>query len=179
MPGHIPEPWLSFLVETDGEMDQKLTIHCLGGFSLMALWDLPRPTADVDFIEIHPSGAAEALLESAGEGSALSNKYGLHFQRVTIAEYPEGYEARLVDITPARLERIRLLSLEAHDLALAKLSRNSPKDRSDVAFLAGKGALDRKVLEDRFNEELRPYLLNERRETLTFHLWLEEFFGDQ
>lgn len=56
MPGHIPEPWLSFLVEADRAMGQPVTVHCFGGFSLMALWGLPRPTADVDFIEIRPSG---------------------------------------------------------------------------------------------------------------------------
>ncbi len=111
MPGHIPEPWLSFLVDADGAMGRPVTVHCLGGFSLLAPWGLPRPTADVDFIEIRPSDAAAALLELAGEGSALAMKYGLFFQWVTIAEYPEGYVERLVDITPARLERIRLLSL--------------------------------------------------------------------
>lgn len=106
-------------------------------------------------------------------------KFGLHFQRVTIAEYPEGYAARLVDITPARLQWIRLLSLDVHDLVLAKLSRNSPRDRSDVAYLVGKGALDRKILENRFSVELRPYLLNEERESRTFRFWMEEFFGDR
>jgi hypothetical protein len=71
------------------------------------------------------------------------------------------------------------LTFDAHDLVLAGLSRNCPRDRSDAAFLLEKGALDRKLLEDRFNDELRPYLLSEKRETLTFRLWLEEFFGEQ
>jgi hypothetical protein len=176
MHGHIPEPWLSFLVEADATMDQMVTIHCLGGFSLIALWGLPRPTGDVDFIEVSPIEAVDALLRVAGEGSALAKKYGLHFQQVTIAEYPEGYASRLIDITPSQLEKIRLLSLEVHDLVLAKLSRNSPRDRSDVAFLVNKDALDRKILENRFRDELRPYLLNEKRESLTFRLWIEEFF---
>ena len=68
------------------------------------------------------------------------------------------------------------MALEVHDLVLAKLGRNSPRDRSDVEFLARKGALDRKLLENRFETELRPYLLNEARESLTMKLWLEEFF---
>ena len=71
---------------------------------------------------------------------------------------------------------MRLKALEVHDVVLAKLSRNSPRDRADVEYLAKKGVLDRRRLEERFETELRPYLLNENRETLTLELWLAEFF---
>jgi hypothetical protein len=57
-----------------------------------------------------------------------------------------------------------------------QLGRNSPRDRSDVEFLARKGALDRRLLESRFEAALRPYVLNEARESLTLELWLGEFF---
>ena len=96
---------------------------------------------------------------------------------MTIAEYPEGYESRLTDITPTGFRRLTLKALEAHDLVLAKISRNSPRDRADVEYLVKKGVLDRRQLEERFEQELRPNLLNEERETLTFELWLGEFFG--
>ena len=49
-------------------------------------------------------------------------------------------------------------------------------DRSDVEFLTRKGALDRRLLEERFEAELRPYVLNEAREQTTLRLWLDEFF---
>jgi hypothetical protein len=112
-------------------------------------------------------------------GSPLAKQYGLHLHRVGIAECPQGYVARLIDMTPKEFRRLRLSALEVHDLVLAKLARNSPRDRADVEFLVGKGALDEDLLETRFESELRPYVLNEARDATTLHLWLEEFFGTE
>ena len=176
MPVRIQEPWLSFLRDVDKALTQPVEIHCLGGFVMSVLWELPRPTGDVDFIDIIPSGAAHELLVKAGEDSELARRYHLKFHRVTIAQCPEGYVSRLVDISPKDIQNLRLRALEIHDLVLAKLSRNSPRDRADVEYLAGKSALCKQILEDRFDAELRPYLLNEKRETTTMNLWLEEFF---
>jgi hypothetical protein len=170
MPAKIPEPWLSFLRDVDRALARSVAVHCLGGFVLTVLWELPRPTGDVDFIEIEPSEAASELLRIAGEG------YKLQFHRVTLAESPEDYASRLVDITPRGFQRLRLMALEVHDLVLAKLGRNSPRDRSDVEFLARKGVIDRQRLEERFETELRPYVLNEARERTTLGLWLDELF---
>ena len=179
MRDRIPEPWLKFLRDVDRTLQEAVEIHCLGGFVLSVLWGLPRPTGDVDFIEVRPQTAGEALLHVAGEGTDLAKKHHLHLQHVTVAEYPEGYEDRLIDITPAGFRRLRLRALEVHDVVLAKLSRNSPRDRADVEYLARKGVLDRRRLEERFEAELRPHLLNEKRERLTLELWLDEFFGEQ
>ena len=59
---------------------------------------------------------------------------------------------------------------------LAKLARNSTRDRADVEYLARHGALDRRVLEQRFRIALRPQLRNEARESSRFALWLQEYF---
>ena len=53
-----------------------------------------------------------------------------------------------------------------------------PRDRADVEFLSRKGALDRQILQERFDSELRPYVLNEKRDLLTLGLWLDELFGN-
>ena len=177
MPREVKEPWLSFLRDVDQELDGPIEVHCLGGFVLGVLWDLPRPTGDIDFIEIRPGKATEELLGVAGEGTPLATRYGLHFQRVGIAACPHGYESRLTDITPPRLRHLKIRAFEGHDIVLAKVSRNSPRDRYDVEFLAKKGALNRRLLEERFATEMRPYLLNETRETPTLDLWLEEFLA--
>ena len=95
---------------------------------------------------------------------------------MSLVECPEGYEARLVDITPAGFSRLRLKGLEAHDLVLAKLARDSGRDRADLEFLARHGALDRGVLEHRFRTELRANLRYEVRESLRFDRWLKEYF---
>ena len=72
MPTKIPEPWLSFIRDVDQALGQPVTVHCLGGFVLCVLWGLPRPTGDVDFIEIEPSEAGDELLRVAGAGSGVS-----------------------------------------------------------------------------------------------------------
>ena len=74
MPAKIPEPWLSFLHDVDRALARSVAVHCLGGFVLTVLWELPRPTGDVDFIEIEPAEAASELLRIArwycGAGSS-------------------------------------------------------------------------------------------------------------
>ena len=175
MPATIADPWLSFLREVDRALSRAVMVHCLGGFVLAVLWGLPRPTGDVDFIEVDPPDAASELLDIAGEGSELASRYKLHSHRAAVAESPEDYRSRLVKITPSGLKRLQLTALEVHDLVLAKLGRNSPRDRSDVEFLAQQRVLDAGLLKDRFEAELRPYVLNEARSERTLDLWLDEF----
>lgn len=78
------------------------------------------------------------------------------------------------------VDRLLDRPVEVHCLGgfvLAKLGRNSSRDRSDVEFLVQKGVIDPGLLNERFEEELRPYVLNEAREAITMSLWLDEFFG--
>ena len=64
-----------------------------------------------------------------GESNASNDvKYHLAFQHVSL---PESYVER-IELLPSRFEKLRLLVLEGHDLALSKLARNSPVDREDV-----------------------------------------------
>jgi hypothetical protein len=175
----IADPWLGFLREVDRALSRAVVAHCLGGFVLAVLWDLPRPTGDVDFIEAEPPDAAAELLDIAGEDSELASRYKLHLHHVAVAEYPEGYLSRLIDVTPKGFNRLRILALEVHDLVLAKLGRNSPRDRADVEFLSQKRALDGAVLEERFETELRPSVLDEERTKATLDLWLDEYLRSE
>ena len=61
-------------------------------------------------------------------------------------------------------------------VALTKLDRNSPRDRDDVKFLAEGGLLRRTILLERYENELKPYVLNEKRTTLHLELWLVSSF---
>jgi hypothetical protein len=171
----IPEPWLRFLSEVDQAFGGPVEVHCLGGFVLMVLHGLPRPTGDVDFIEIRPDTANTELIRIAGEDSEIGKRYKLHFHRVSgVADYPEGYESRLIDITPRNFKKLQLKVFELHDIVLAKVARNAPRDRSDVEFLAKKGLLDKNLLRERFEKELRPNLITgEARSVQTMELWLE------
>jgi hypothetical protein len=171
---HLPAPWDGFLREIDSELDREIEIHCIGGFVLKVLFDLPRPTADIDYIAAAPAAGSARLLAVAGQGSRLAKKYGLYMQFVAVSDLPDDYAERLVDIAPGSLSKLRLRALAAEDLLLAKLTRNSPKDIHDVLFLAERSRVDPQVFRDRYREHLRPYLANAERHDLTLDLWVDE-----
>jgi hypothetical protein len=169
----LPAPWDAFLAEIDDRLQRPIELHCLGGFVLLVRFGLPRPTYDVDFIAGVPKDTALELVDLAGKGTALASKHRLYVDLVTVGEFPEDYEEHLIDLATPSLHRLRLRTLAPHDLILAKLTRNSPKDHYDVRFLAEKGQLDATVLEARYREHLRPYLLTTERHDLTLSIWLE------
>jgi hypothetical protein len=172
----LPPRWLAFLQDVDNHLNSPVELHCFGGFVLAAVYGLPRPTADVDYIAAIPSDVLADLERIAGRGSALAEKRGLSFQYVTVADVPEDYSERLTELLPGQFFRLRLLALDVHDLVLAKLVRNSPVDLEDAKFLANAGELNERILKQRYERELRPNLSNETRHDLTLELWLEACF---
>lgn len=174
--GELPEPWGEFLKEVDRQLAEAVQLHCLGGFVLAACYGLPRPTDDLDYISVLPPAGAQALEAVAGRQSKLAKKYRLYLQHVTIADVPEDYEGRVTEILRGRFSCLRFFALEAHDLVLAKLMRNHPVDLEDAKHLAKSGVLDPKLLRERYEQELRPYLVNQERHDLTLQLWLEACF---
>jgi len=96
----LPSKWKDFLSEVDQFLGDAVEVHCLGGFVLSALYDLPRPTGDVDYIAAMPSSSLTELESIAGQGSAVSRKHGLYLQYVTVADVPENYAARLEELFP-------------------------------------------------------------------------------
>jgi hypothetical protein len=99
----LPFRWKDFLREVDQLLGVAVEMHCLGGFVLSALYDLPRPTGDVDYIAAMPSNSITELESIAGQGSALNQKHGLYLQYVTVADVPEDYAERLEKLFPRRV----------------------------------------------------------------------------
>jgi hypothetical protein len=172
-PDRPPEPWLSFFFDIDRVLSQSVALQCIGGFAIAMLYGLPRPTIDVDCIAVIPAEEVTGLQALAGVGSELHRKHGIYIQHVALVTVPEDYADRLTLLFPATYRRLRLFGLEAHDLALSKLERNSARDREDVKFLARAARLDLELLESRYYSELRPYLASPERYDLTLKLWLE------
>ena len=105
--------------------------------------------------------------------AARSPRHRVYLDIVPAADVPDDYEQRLVDVFPGRFDRLRLLALEAHDLALSKLSRNQDHDRQDVRSLARTPGLDVATLQKRYTEELRWKLGSPARGDLTIELWVD------
>jgi len=74
-PAHVlPSKWTAFLKEVDRNLQDPVELHCLGGFVLSALYDLPRPTGDVDYIAAMPANAVTDLQNIAGQGFTAQPK---------------------------------------------------------------------------------------------------------
>ena len=173
----LPHPWRAFLVGVDGQLPRPIEIHCLGGFVAALYYDLPRPTNDLDYIEVVPHDAMAILQEIAGTDSPLAKKHRVHFQHVGVASLPESYMERLTDLFPGRFRRLRLFALDPHDLALSKLTRNSPIDRADVAQLAKAVPLGARILRARYQRELRPIIIGDSdQHDRTLKIWIEAYF---
>lgn len=171
----IPEPWRQFLIETDQQLEADVTFHCLGGFAITLLFGLPRETSDVDVLAALVKESYSELRLIAGKGSELNAKYGVYLDLVsTIAVVPDSYDERLIEIDTPYLKRVRLYVMEPHDIVLAKLGRNSPKDIQDVMYLAKAANLDTDLLNERYTDELLPYVIGpEIRETGKLRFWIE------
>jgi hypothetical protein len=91
------------------------------------------------------------------QSSPKSTKYKVFLQHYGAPDLPEDHERRLVQLD-LDLANLSLKVLDPYDLALSKLTRNSPKDREDVKSLATKLQLSFEVLSQRFEAEMKPWL---------------------
>jgi hypothetical protein len=163
-------PWGAFLREIDEQLTETIQLQCLGGFAVTQYYGLGRDTSDIECIAVIGSKS----IDFAGFGSELHKKYRLHLQYVAIVTVPCDYAGRLRRMFPqAPWKHLRLFALDATDLALSKLERNFDRDREDFQFLFRAGLIDLTILERRYYEELRPYLLgNLDWHDKTLSLWL-------
>lgn len=170
-------PWREFLSEVDRQLPAPVALHCIGGFVVAMHYHLDRPTNDLDYIEISPHDAMKALQEIAGPESRLAMKYRLYFQHVAVASHPESYHERLTHLFPGRFRNLQMFALDPYDLALSKLTRNSPVDREDVAHLASTVPLDPALLRTRYQQELRPVVIGDPEwHDRTLEMWIEAYF---
>ncbi len=168
----LHEPWQRLLEALDRELAGPTELHCFGGFVVAEHYGLVRATADVDVLDSSGTGLA-TIARLAGKGSPLHLRHKVYVDVVTIADVPDDYETRLIDMDVGGLARLRLKAFERHDLVLAKLARNIDRDREDVIALARGPGLDVQVLRKRYRQELRPKLGRPDRDDLTLRLWVE------
>lgn len=173
-PLELPRPWSGFLKGVDAVLSAPVNLICIGGFVLTALYGLPRPTGDIDYIEVRPQRAANEVNQVGGPTSELAKKYRVSLHNVGVADWPDQYEARLEELK-LNLRKLKLSVLEPYDLLLSKVPRNSPKDREDAKYLIRKLNLEFAVFNDRWEKEMAPWIGNRDRHQLTVELWKEYF----
>ena len=178
----LPEPWQSFLADLAEGLDEPVTFECVGGFVLKMLYGSPLPTSDVDVVELVPRTEFKSLQERAGKDSPLHKKHGVYLDLMgAIMTLPESYKDRLQPLFQGQFDKIQIFALDPYDLALSKIERNSEKDRRDVLRLAKIAHLDTDQMRQRYNDELRPYLVEPiaQRSDTTLSLWTEMINEDR
>ena len=170
-----PEPWRSFLREVDAVLKGHVELRCLGGFVVAQHYGLGRETSDIDFVDAIGDSHADDLDQLGGMRSELHRRYRVYLQRVAIATPPCDYVHRLIPMWPnAPWTRLKLVALDATDLALSKLERNAERDRDDFLRLVRAGLINLEVFKQRYFEEVRPYMMgNIHWHDKTLDLWLK------
>lgn len=154
----LPSPWHAFLSDLDNGPTKPVELHCSGGFALTVAYGAPRPTDDLDYVAAVPASASEEVERLAGRGSELARKHKVCVQFTGgITDLPENYAERLSTLQLG-LRNLVLKVLEPYDLVLSKLTRNSPKDRADVKYLASRLKLDFGTAYERFAREMKPWV---------------------
>lgn len=139
-------------------------------------YGVSRATSDIDVLAAStPPQQLEEVQRLAGTGTALHQRFKVYVQPVAVAPYPEDYESRLIRMWPKfSVTHLHLFVLEAHDLALTKIDRNSDVDRQDIADLARKGAINTETLRKRYEEEVRPNFVGRvEKLDLTLEMWTD------
>ncbi len=170
----LPQHWKHFLEAVDMQLKTPVTLHCIGGFVVEAVYGIPRKTADLDYISIDPPGAFQSLEKIAGQQSELAQKHKLYLEMVSVGEYPDDYEKRLRKLDLG-LKMLQLFVPDPYDLILTKLARNFEKDREDVKALAQLQNLSFSIFRQRYEKEMKPWIANVERHARTVQLW-KEFF---
>lgn len=178
MSTNLPSPWRQFLEELDNLLDERIELHCIGGFAVVVGYGLARSTNDLAYRTLVPYNRINDLQQMAGPGSALARKHKVHTQHTGVESMPENYEARLTEPYAGHFKNIRLFIPDAYDLVLSKLSRNNGRDREDVEFLAKTKQLDPMVLGERYEKELKLNLIGpQSRHDGTLEFWVEAYFA--
>lgn len=180
MPSNLPpEPWNPFLTALDAGLDRVIDLHCIGGFAVSLAYGSVRTTADIDILATIAPRLPEVLAPGLVNGE-LHQRFGLYIDWVTVVTPPENYEDRLTEMFAGAFNHIRLWVLEIHDLALCKLARNSLRDQDDVLWLARQPGFDPAILQQRYENELRPIVIGRPvAYDLTLKMWLEMIAEEQ
>ena len=92
----LPQHWSDFLEAVDRELKEPIALHCIGGFVVEVVYEVPRRTGDLDYINYSPS--TQILEKIAGQQSELAQKHKLYLQLATVGNYPDDYEKRLKEL---------------------------------------------------------------------------------
>jgi hypothetical protein len=93
-----PEPWHSFLLDLNDALQSPARLDCIGGSLSRGYTDSPRPTADVDVIELAPREASETNLGGFSFENPVSPACFVTQVRSTLKGRPD-FELPVITVT--------------------------------------------------------------------------------
>ncbi|MBK9069398.1 MAG: hypothetical protein IPL79_00080 [Myxococcales bacterium] len=162
-----------FLRQLDAALTAEAKVVLIGGASAALAYHVTAVTRDVDAYGTLPAAVRRAI-----DRVNAAREVPIPVSSTPIAEVPYNYEARLVQILPSELIRLRVYVLERHDLVLSKVVRWDEGDERHVQEMHAISPLSYDVLTKRFALEMKQAMGNPV--TIRAHLLelVRELFGE-
>ena len=113
-------------------------------------------------------------------GGPLFQKYGVYLDRVTVAQPPYEYESRLQGDVSWSISKLAPDGTLIHTIwRLPSSNATSSETEATCDTWLVPFLFDLELLRHRYQQELRPYLGNPKREDLTLQLWIEAIEEDR
>jgi hypothetical protein len=172
-PDFSSEELRTFLAAVDRHLRGRATIKILGGSGLLLAYNLDRTTRDIDVFETELAKllpAIEKAVAETGLDIPISPAGG------AVGDWPYNSHDRLIRLMP-ELKRLKVLTLEAHDLALSKAVRAWEKDLAMIRDLHQIHPLDLQTLLQRYIVEMSHAIGHPKTLDLNFCALIERLFG--
>ena len=165
---------LEHLIRAAAAITDQYEIVVIGSQSILGAVPNAPPellqSMEADVYPLHRPDLADLIDGAIGELSPFEERFGYYAQGVgpETAVLPDGWQDRLVKIQNANTDLKIGYCLEPHDLAVAKLVANRPKDGPFVATMLDHGIINRDTLLARIDALAAPDDIRQR-----LHQWVK------
>jgi hypothetical protein len=170
-----PAELRQFLVEIDKRLKTRATLTLIGGGAAVLAYDVETATADLDTHEQDKKDLR--LIQAAAKEVRAKRSLDIPIRETGVVILPDRYAERLERALPS-LQKLRVLVLERHDLALSKIARSEERDMTHLDELHEKHPLELEVLVKRYLEEMKERPGNQQLLEDNLLYAVERLFGE-
>jgi Nucleotidyltransferase of unknown function (DUF6036) len=169
---HSPQELERFVGAIDEALTEPASILVIGGAAAALAYGATRATDDID--TFHP---LTPVVQKAVEAAQRSTGLNIPVSFAAVADAPYDFEDRLVPIRGLRMERLRIVVPERHDLVLMKTLRGYQHDVEVIEQIHRRQPLVFEVLRSRWKNEMGHAVADPRRTNLNFVEVVDHLFG--
>lgn len=164
----------SFLGVIDSHLDEQTEIIVIGGTAALLAYKATRLTQDIDsFSKI------SSRLQRAYEQAKLETGIDVPLSQAGVADAPYNFEHRLLLYQEREFQYLRILVPEIHDYILMKTVRGYEHDLEVIEEIACKNEVKKEILVQRFEDEMKQAIGDQKRLRYNFAATLSRCFGEK